>query len=81
MRISVQARRPSPGDRWQRSIYLDATPRDIVVQFADMKRIGTTSALKFDPAQIDTLLFAVDTTNAAPGSEGKFTISELRVEH
>ena len=29
MRISVQARHPQSGDRWQRSIYLDAEPRDV----------------------------------------------------
>ena len=81
MRISVQARRPSPGDRWQRSIYLDESPRDVIVRFSDMKPVGMTPTFKFDPAQIDTVLFAVDTTNTAPGSEGKFTISELRVEH
>lgn len=81
MRISVQVRRPAPSERWQRSIYLDATPRDVLVPFNDMKPVGTPSTFKFDPAQIDTLLFVVDTTNTTPGSEGAFSISDLRVEH
>jgi hypothetical protein len=81
MRISVQARRPTPGERWQRSVYLDTTLGDIVVPFKDMKPVGATSTFKFDPAQIDTLLFVADTTNSKPGSEGKFSISDLRVEH
>lgn len=81
MRISVQARRPTPGDRWQRSIYLDTTLGDIVVPFKDMKPVGVTSTFKFDPAQIDTLLFVADTTNSKPGSQGTFSISDLRVEH
>ena len=81
MRISVQARRPTPGDRWQRSIFVDTTPGDIILPFKDMKPVGVTSTFKFDPAQIDTLLFVADTTNSLAGSEGKFWISDLRVEH
>jgi hypothetical protein len=81
MRISVQARRPSPGERWQRSIYIDTTQRDIVVPFKDMKPVGAASTFKFDPEQIDTLLFVADTTNSLPGSNGTFWISNLRVEH
>ena len=39
---------PHSGDRWQRSIYLDRQPRDIVIPFADMRPVGTSRA--FDPA-------------------------------
>ena len=78
MRISVQARQPRSGHRWQRSIYLDSTPRDVTVRFADMRPIGSSGT--FDPAVADTLLFVVDTTNTAPGTAGSFTISDLRVE-
>jgi hypothetical protein len=81
MRISLQARRPNGGDRWQRSIYLDSVERVIVVPFTDMKPVGATSTFKFDALQIDTVLFVADTTNALPGSEGTFSISELYVEH
>ena len=62
-------------------MYLDTTIGDIVVPFKDMKPVGVTSTFKFDPSQIDTLLFVADTTNSLPGSEGKFWISDLRVEH
>jgi hypothetical protein len=78
MRISVQARQPQSGDRWQRSIYLDSESRDIIVPFADMTPVG--SAPPFDPALADTLLFVIDTTNSAPGTEGSVTIENLRVE-
>ena len=81
MRISVQARRPAPGERWQRSIYLDTQERDVVVPFHEMSPVGTASTFTFDPAQIDTVLFVVDTTNSLPGSEGSFRLSNLRVEH
>ena len=78
MRISVQARQPQSGDRWQRSIYLDSESRDIIVPFDEMTPVG--SGPPFNPALADTLLFVVDTTNTAPGTEGSFTIENLRVE-
>ena len=78
MRVSVQARDPGTGDRWQRSIYLDGEPRDVIVRFADMRRVGSSGAL--DPGLADTLLFVVDTTNTLPGTTGSFTLENLRVE-
>ena len=78
MRISVQARHPQSGNRWQRSIYLDTQPRDVIVTFAEMTAIGAGPA--FDPSLADTLLFVVDTTNTLPGTTGTLTIENLRVE-
>jgi hypothetical protein len=78
MRVSIQARHPQSGDRWQRSIYLDAEPRDVIVRFAEMTPVG--SSRTFDPALADTLLFVVDTTNTLPGTAGSFTLENLRVE-
>jgi hypothetical protein len=78
MRVSVQARHPRSGNRWQRSIYLDAEPRDLIVRFADMTPVGSSGT--FDPALADVLLFVVDTTNTLPGTAGSFTVSDLRVE-
>jgi hypothetical protein len=78
MRVSVQARQPRSGRRWQRSIYLDSAPRDVVIRFADMRPVGSIGT--FDPAIADTLLFVVDATNTAPGTAGSFTISDLQVQ-
>jgi hypothetical protein len=78
MRVSVQARQPQSGERWQRSIYLDAEPRDVYVRFAEMTPVGSSG--RFDPALADTLLFVVDTTNTLPGTAGSFTLTDLRVE-
>ena len=78
MRVSVQARHPQSGNRWQRSIYLDSESRDIIVRFDEMTPVG--SGPSFDPALADTLLFVVDTTNTAPGTEGSFALENLRVE-
>jgi hypothetical protein len=78
MRISVQARQPASGHRWQRSIYLDPEPRDVVVRFSDMTPVGSSGA--FDPAVADSVLFVVDTTNTLPGTQGRFIIENVRVE-
>jgi hypothetical protein len=78
MRVSVQARHPKSGARWQRSIYLDAEPRDVIVKFAEMTPVGAEGA--FDSALADTLLFVVDETNTLPGTAGSFTLENLRVE-
>ena len=78
MRISVQARHPQSGNRWQRSIYLDSQSRDVIVQFAEMTPVGAGPA--FDPSLADAVLFVVDTTNTLPGTAGTFTIENLRVE-
>jgi hypothetical protein len=80
-RISVQVRRPRPGDRWGRSVYLDEQPRDIIIPFSEMTPIDIGSARRFDPSQIDSLLFVADTTNTRPDSEGRFVLTELKVEH
>ena len=78
MRVSVQARHPESGDRWQRSIYLDAEVRDIVIPFADMAPVSTARA--FDPSRADTVMFVVDSINANPGTAGELTILDVRIE-
>jgi hypothetical protein len=78
MRVSVQARQPQSGSRWQRSVYLDQEVRDVVVRFDDMTPVGTSGV--FDPSRADTVMFVVDLTNATPGTAGAFTIHDLRIE-
>jgi hypothetical protein len=78
MRVSVQARQPQSGERWQRSIYLDGEIRDVVIPFSEMSSVGASGA--FDPARADALLFVVDLTNSSPGTAGHFTIHDLRIE-
>jgi hypothetical protein len=79
MRISIQARRPRSGERWQRSIYLDTTPRDILVPLDELRPVGNATAT-FDPRLVDTVLFVADLDNAKPGTTGNISISDLRVE-
>lgn len=77
MRVSVQARHPQTGGRWQRSIYVDTTSREVVVPLNEFRAIGSSGA--FDPSSTDTLLFVVDTVNTLPGTSGTVTIANLRV--
>jgi hypothetical protein len=65
MRVSVQARRPS-GARWQRSIYVDTTARDITVPFNDMKPVDSGASPHFSPGDIDTVLFVVEEPRLRP---------------
>jgi len=82
LRLSVQVRivDGSTQLRWQRSVYLDPSPRDITVTFADMRVAGTAERRRFDPARIESLLLVVDTTNARPGDGGAVWIEGLRTE-
>jgi len=82
LRLSVQVRTVHgiTQSRWQRSVYLDASPRDITVTFADMRVAGTAERRQFDPARIESLLLVVDTTNARPGDGGAVWIEGLRTE-
>jgi hypothetical protein len=79
MRMSVQARRMVIGERWQRSIYLDSQPRDLEVHFDDMRPVSGGSAPRFNPAEIDSLLFVVDATHTRPGTAGSFSLANVKL--
>jgi len=80
MRLSIQLRVPTQGDghRWQRSVYLDPTVREIVIPFAEMRAVGATPARSPQLAGVRTVLFVVDTVNTRPGSAGRFALDEVR---
>ena len=79
MRMSVQLRVPESGGlRWQRSVYVDPLPRDIDISLKDMTAIEAGPGAQLDLSKADTLLFVVDTVNAAPGSEGETWIADVR---
>ncbi len=80
MRVSVQFRMPSGRDeRWARSIYLDTTPRLITVRMSDLSPQGFSAARRPVAARVKAILFVVDTLNAAPGSTGGITMSDVRL--
>lgn len=82
MRVSVQLRAPSSapdGERWQRSVYLDSTPRELRIPLESMRPAGATASARPSPSA-DNLLFVVDTVNTLPGTTGRFTVSNIGLE-
>jgi hypothetical protein len=79
MRVSVQVRDPAGGERWIRSVYVDASERVASVRFADMRQAeGAHRPVAI--AQVDSILFVVDTTNTAPGEAGELWIGDVRLQ-
>jgi hypothetical protein len=80
MRMSVQLRAPggTAGQRWHRSVVLDPEPREITVFFDDMIPRGITTARRPVLADVQSVLFVIDTVNADTGSNGQVTIDDVK---
>ncbi len=80
MRISVRVRSVAGGEglRWQRSVYLDETPRDVVVAFDDMRPVDPGAAGSPPARDVRAVLFAVEAANTRPGSTGQVTLDHIR---
>lgn len=80
MRVSVQLRAPANGDgeRWQRSVYLDQTPRTIQVFFDEFRPLGSSGAATPALSNVQSVLFVVDTVNTKIGSNGRIWIDDIR---
>ncbi len=81
MRLSVQVRlRNNPdGPRWQRSIYLDETPRAISIAIRDLQQVDANSTLRPIVARLHAVLFVVDTLNTLPGTDGQIWLTNLNL--
>jgi hypothetical protein len=79
MRVSVQLRLPE-GERWQRSVYVDETPRDVTVFFDETTPVGSTATRRPALSQVQSLLFVVDTVNTPPGTAGRLFLDSVRLE-
>jgi hypothetical protein len=79
-RVSMQLRVPKgeQGERWQRSFYVDQTPRDISVFFDDMNPQGFTSSRRPPLSQVQALLWVIDMTHTALGSSGQVWLDDVR---
>ena len=64
-------------ERWGATFYADSESRTITIPLAKFRPIGVTSSLQPPLAQVQFLLFVVDTLNSLPGSKGQLTISEV----
>lgn len=81
MRLSVQFRLPGglDGERWGRSVYLDTAERTITVRMADVSPLGFSATRRPIVARIKSILFVIDTLNAAPGASGVVHLSNVRL--
>jgi hypothetical protein len=80
MRMWVQFRMPGAGDqRWGRSIYLDATPRHVVVRMSELTPQGFSATRRPLVAKIKALLLVVDTLHTPPGRGGVVHLSEVQL--
>jgi hypothetical protein len=80
MRVSVQLRFESAGgSRWRRSVYLSDTPSRVVVATSRLVAADRPEPLP-PPSTATSLLFVVDLTNAHPGAEGSFDISNIQLQ-
>lgn len=83
MRVLVQFRFPGgvDGERWSRSVYLDQTPRPIVVRMIDVSPVGFAPTPTRRPvvARVKSILFVLDTLNTAPGTSGEVVLKNVRL--
>ncbi|MPZ16337.1 MAG: hypothetical protein GEV06_00265 [Luteitalea sp.] len=81
MRLSVQVRQPTGevGDRWTRSVYLDATAREVTVRLDDFRPVADAPP-RIPTAELQSLLLVVDTVNTRPGTRGTVWLDDIRVE-
>jgi len=78
MRIWVQLRTPDDGGRrWGSSIYLDETPRQVTLPFAQFLSIDRAAGAAVPLDAVTALLLVADTVHARPGDRGTVTLDEL----
>ena len=80
MRVDLQLRVPKgpQGERWSRSFYVDQMPREVSISFDDMTPQGTTSTPRPTPADVQAILWVIDSTHTALGSSGQVWLSDIK---
>jgi hypothetical protein len=80
VRVSVQVRERGggAGERWHRSVYLEPTAREVSVLFADMLPRGQTSTPRPTLANIESVLFVLDTVNTTLGGNGTLWLDDIK---
>jgi hypothetical protein len=78
MRVSVQLRAPRPDsndlDRWQRSVFVDASDVTRTVDFADFRPVGADQAPPPGLASVRSIMFVVDPVNTRRGTSSRFWV-------
>jgi hypothetical protein len=79
-RISVQFKiRGRAAQRWRHSVYLDATPRPIVLRVADFEPADAGTSGHPNVVPLQSLLFVIDTVNSRPGTAGEIVVSDVKL--
>jgi hypothetical protein len=79
MRVSLQLRGSAgDGERWRRSVYLDAVRRTVDVGFDEFRPVTSGSASRLDLSKIESVLFVIDTVNTKVGSNGEIQLDDIR---
>jgi hypothetical protein len=74
----VRAPGNGAGQRWHRSVYLEQEPREITVFFSDMLPRGTTAAPRPNLANVESILFVLDTVNTPLGGNGTLWLDDIK---
>ena len=83
MRISVQTRvaaKPSEDERWQHSVYIDTVDGERTIYFDDFTPISDTRTYRPPLADVHSIVFAIDMTNAKPGASGRLWIRNVGLQ-
>ena len=76
-RVSIQLRYPAEGrPRWGTSVYVDSTPRDLVVAVDRMRPLDRQTGMAPESGPT-ALLLVVDLTNARPGDSNTIQVEEV----
>jgi hypothetical protein len=80
MRMSIQLRAPTgqAGERWARSVFLDAMTREITIFFSEFTPKEPTGDSRPRLAEVDSMMFVIDSVNTAVGSAGRIWIDDIR---
>ena len=78
MSVQVRERGGATGERWHRSVYLEPTAREISVSFGDMLPRGETSRPRPTLANVESVLFVLDTVNTPLGGNGTLWLDDVK---
>jgi hypothetical protein len=79
-RISVQFKiRGRAAQRWRHSVFLDPTPRPIVLRISDFEPADAGTSGRPNVVPLQSLLFVIDTVNSRPGTVGEIVVSDVQL--
>jgi hypothetical protein len=81
MRISIQLRIGDAGDRWSHSIYVAPTDEERTIFFDDFMPHGETATPRPPLADIRSILFVIDATNAKAGDSGRMWVKRAELQN